>query len=79
MNDEVAQKKVLFCSGTKMQLGSECHPGNIGLLKVKFWHDTVVDRAREPSSKAAKENIMEFEEVVFVIPRWLRCWETVLL
>ena len=32
MKVDVVQNVVLFCSGTKTQLGSECHPGSIGLV-----------------------------------------------
>jgi hypothetical protein len=34
--EEVAQKKELSASGTKIQLGSECHPGSIGFVYVEF-------------------------------------------
>jgi hypothetical protein len=33
---DVAQKKELRSSATKMQLGSECHPGSMGFVYVEF-------------------------------------------
>lgn len=40
--DDVAQKKELCSSATKVQLGSECHPGNMGFVYVEL---LLIDKA----------------------------------
>jgi hypothetical protein len=35
-NDDVTQKKDMCSSATKIQLGSECHPGSMGFVYDEF-------------------------------------------
>jgi hypothetical protein len=59
-NDDVAQKKALCSSATKMQLGSECHPGSMGFVYVEFLviGDAMVGRINIAPKMAPRKFIM---------------------
>lgn len=59
MKLDVVQNHVLLYSGTKMQLGSEFHPGMIGFVYVELSADTWLPLiATRAAIKNAKDRIL---------------------